>query len=58
MTKISGPIFFYRQLFPAVLAIGALAVMLWASGGHRHALAWLAFGAAVLGVLCVVWRRG
>ena len=58
MTKISGPIFFYRQLFPAVLAMGALAMLLWASGGHRHALAWLAFGAAVLGVLYAVWRRG
>ena len=58
MTKISGPIFFYRQLFPAVLAMAALAMLLWASGGHRHALAWLAFGAAVLGVLYAVWRRG
>ena len=58
MTKISGPVFFYRQLFPAVLAIGALAMLLWASGGHRHALAWLAFGVAGLGVLYAVWRRG
>lgn len=37
--------------------MGALAMLLWASGGHRHALAWLAFGAAVLGVLYAVWRR-